>query len=134
MAVADRSLRKPDKSGEDPGAGVRGKPYEEMPHEVEWLLRPVEGFKPVDLHQEVVDELCHPHQPLAAVLRHKDILMPEFQHLVRLDEILAVDIVDVTEFAEPINRDADLIGPEMGQGKIDHIVADGAVLEDIKIL
>jgi len=39
--------------------------------------------------------------------------------------------VGVAEFTEPLDRDADLIGPEMGQGKIDHIVADGAVLEDI---
>ena len=105
-----------------------------MADKVERLLRPVEGFEPVNPHQEVVDELRHADKPLAAVFRDQDILVAELQHLVGLDEFPAVDVVGVAEFAEPLDRDTDLVRPEMGQGEIDHIVADGPVLEDIKVL
>ncbi len=113
---------------------MRGKPYQELSHEVERLFRPVERFKPVDFPEKIVDELRHPDQPLAAVFRDQDVLVAKFQHLVVRDEFPAVGVVDVAEFPKPLDRDADLVGPEMSQRKIDHIVTDSPVFEDIKVL
>ena len=60
--------------------------------------------------------------------------MTEFQHLIVRGKFLAVDVPGVAEFVEPPDGDTDLTRPEVGEGEVDHIVADSAVLEYIKVL
>ena len=123
-----------DEPGEDPGRGVGGEADEEMPHEAGGLLDPVERGEVVDLLQELVDEGRDLHQVPGAILGDQDVLRAELEYLARLPELVPVGVMGVAQGAEPLDADPRLIGPEVGEGEVDHVVPDGPVLEDEEVV
>ena len=109
---------------------MRGKTDHEMADQVFGFRDVVKRFKAVTLDQQVVHELRNADQVLGAGVRDQDVLRVELEHLRCVLEIVSVRILRVTERSELLHGDPDFVGPDVREGKVDHVEPGCPVLED----